>query len=107
MRDSGRYPSEVPSFEKVRGLRFGTAEVEHLGRISNREVVGLPLDAKRLIVERAAKYDVDEVMLTMITHKLSDKNRSLSTARRGVLAGSEMSEPPTSPAERDRFELRS
>lgn len=73
MRDSGRYPSAVPAFEKLRGIRFGTAEVEHLGRVANREVSGLPVEVKRQIVERAAKYDTDEVMLTMITHKLADK----------------------------------
>jgi luciferase family oxidoreductase group 1 len=73
MRDSGRYPSVVPAFEKVKGIRFGADEAEHLSRISNREVVGLPSEVKKQIMERAAKYDMDEVMLTMITHKLSDK----------------------------------
>jgi luciferase family oxidoreductase group 1 len=73
MRDSGRYPSAVPAFERVKGIHFGTEQVEHLTRISNREVVGLPHEVKKQIVERAARYDADEVMLTMITHKLSDK----------------------------------
>jgi alkanesulfonate monooxygenase SsuD/methylene tetrahydromethanopterin reductase-like flavin-dependent oxidoreductase (luciferase family) len=73
MRDSGRYPSVVPPFEKLKGIRFGADEAAYLSRISNREVTGLPLEVKRQIVERATKYDADEVMLTMITHKLSDK----------------------------------
>jgi alkanesulfonate monooxygenase SsuD/methylene tetrahydromethanopterin reductase-like flavin-dependent oxidoreductase (luciferase family) len=73
MRDSGRYPSVVPAFEKLKGVRFGANEAEHLRRISNREVVGLPLEVKKQILDRAAKYDADEVMLTMITHRLSDK----------------------------------
>jgi luciferase family oxidoreductase group 1 len=73
MRDSGRYPSAVPAFEKLKDIRFGAHETEYLSRISNREVIGLPLEVKKQILERATKYDADEVMLTMITHKLSDK----------------------------------
>ena len=73
MRDSGKYPSAVPAFEKVRSIRFGADQVEYLSRISNREVTGLPLEAKNQIMERARKYDADEVMLTMITHKQTDK----------------------------------
>jgi alkanesulfonate monooxygenase SsuD/methylene tetrahydromethanopterin reductase-like flavin-dependent oxidoreductase (luciferase family) len=73
MRDSGRYPSAVPAFEKLKDIRFGAHEAEYLSRISNREVIGLPLEVKKQILERATKYDADEVMLTMITHKLSDK----------------------------------
>jgi luciferase family oxidoreductase group 1 len=73
MRDSGRYPSVVPANEKVQGIRFGAEEEAHLSRISNREIVGLPSEAKKQIMERAKKYDADEVMLTVITHKPSDK----------------------------------
>jgi luciferase family oxidoreductase group 1 len=73
MRDSGRYPSVVPAFERVKGIGFGADQLEHLRRISNREITGLPLEAKHQIVERAKRYDADEVMLTMITHTLSDK----------------------------------
>jgi luciferase family oxidoreductase group 1 len=73
MRDSGRYPSAVPAFDKVNGVRFGADQTEYLKRISNREVVGLPLEVKEQILERAKAYDADEVMLTMITHQLSDK----------------------------------
>jgi luciferase family oxidoreductase group 1 len=73
MRDSGRYPSVVPAFEKVRSIRFEAEQTEYLSRISNREVTGLPPQARDQIIERAKKYDADEVMLTMITHKLTDK----------------------------------
>jgi hypothetical protein len=57
----------------LKDIRFGAHEVEYLSRISNREVIGLPLEVKKQILERATKYDADEVMLTMITHKLLDK----------------------------------
>jgi luciferase family oxidoreductase group 1 len=73
MRDSGRYPSAVPAFESLRTIRFGADQTEHLRRISNREVIGLPLDVRKQVLDRAEKYDADEVMLTMITHRLSDK----------------------------------
>jgi luciferase family oxidoreductase group 1 len=73
MRDSGRYPSVVPTFEKLKGVRFGAEQMDHLRRISNREVSGLPSEVKKQILERATKYDADEVMLTMITHQPSDK----------------------------------
>jgi luciferase family oxidoreductase group 1 len=76
MRDSGRYPSSVPSLEALKGVHFGAKEEAHLSRISNREVVGLPGDARRQILERAKNYDADEVLLTMVTHKISDKIES-------------------------------
>ncbi len=73
MRDSGRYPSVVPASEKLKEIRFGDDKTEYLSRIANREVAGLPLEVKDQIVERAKRYDADEVMLTMITHEQSDK----------------------------------
>jgi hypothetical protein len=57
----------------MKGVHFGANEVDHLARIANREVVGLPGEAKKQILERAKTYDADEVMLTMVTHKLADK----------------------------------
>jgi len=76
MRDSGRYPSFVPKPEAMKTVHFGANEEAHLKRIANREVVGLPSEAKKQILERAKNYDADEVLLTMITHKLSDKIES-------------------------------
>ncbi len=73
MRDSGRYPTSVPAPEGMKDVKFGTNELAHLERIANRQVVGLPSEAKKQILERAKNYDADEVMLTMVTHKLSDK----------------------------------
>jgi len=76
MRDSGRYPASVPAPEAIKNVQFGANEEKHLARIANREVVGLPGEAKKLILERAKTYEADEVMLTMITHQLSDKIES-------------------------------
>jgi luciferase family oxidoreductase group 1 len=76
MRDSGRYPASVPSPEAIKDVHWGAIEEEHLSRIANRQVVGLPGEAKKQILERAIHYDADEVLLTMITHKLSDKIES-------------------------------
>jgi alkanesulfonate monooxygenase SsuD/methylene tetrahydromethanopterin reductase-like flavin-dependent oxidoreductase (luciferase family) len=73
MRDSGRYPSVVPAYDKLQGIRLGADEEKYLSRISNREVVGLPPEVINQVMERAKKYDADEAMLTMITHKPSDK----------------------------------
>src|SRR5579871_2145539 len=76
MRDSGRYPTSVPTPEAMNGVHFGAKEADYLARIANREVVGLPSEAKKLILERAKNYDADEVMLTMITYRLADKIES-------------------------------
>jgi luciferase family oxidoreductase group 1 len=73
MRDSGRYPTSVPAPEAMKNVHFGANELAHLERIANRQIVGLPGEAKKQILERAKNYDADEVMLTMVTHKLSDK----------------------------------
>jgi alkanesulfonate monooxygenase SsuD/methylene tetrahydromethanopterin reductase-like flavin-dependent oxidoreductase (luciferase family) len=67
------YPTSVPAPEAIKDVHFGANEEAHLSRIANREIVGLPNEAKKQILERAKKYDADEVMLTMVTHKLSDK----------------------------------
>src|SRR5580693_6815729 len=56
MRDSGRYPSSVPAPETIKGVHFGPGEKAHLSSIANREVVGLPDDAKQKILERAKAY---------------------------------------------------
>jgi alkanesulfonate monooxygenase SsuD/methylene tetrahydromethanopterin reductase-like flavin-dependent oxidoreductase (luciferase family) len=76
MRDSGRYPASVPAPEAMTRVQFGANEKSHLERIANREVVGLPSEAKKQVLERVKKYEADEVMLTMITHKLADKIES-------------------------------
>ncbi len=76
MRDSGRYPASVPAPETIKHVQFGAKEEAHLARIANREVVGLPGEARNLILERAKTYNADEVMLTMITHQLADKIES-------------------------------
>jgi len=76
MRDSGKYPTSVPAPGAMKKVHFGANEEGHLARIANREVVGLPNEAKKQILERAKNYDADEVMLTMITHKLADKIES-------------------------------
>ena len=76
MRDSGRYPTSVPAPESLKSVSFGAHEMAHLAQIANREVVGLPTEAKKQILERAKNYDADEVLLTMTTHKLADKIES-------------------------------
>ena len=76
MRDSGSYPSFVPAPEVMKGVHFSATEESYLARIANREVVGLPSEAMKQIRERAKEYDADEVLLTMITHQLSDKTES-------------------------------
>jgi luciferase family oxidoreductase group 1 len=73
MRDSGRYPSAIPSPQTLAQTTFGEEQKLHLARIANREVVGLPGDAKRQILERAQRYEADEVMLTAIAYSSSDK----------------------------------
>ena len=76
MRDSGRYPASVPPPEAMKTVHFGANEEAHLRRLANREIVGLPGEAKKQILARAKTYDADEVMLTMIAHKLADKIES-------------------------------
>ena len=73
MRDSGRYPSAIPASATIQGVQFGESEKAYLSSIANREVVGLPDEVKREILKRAKAYDADEVLLTMLTHRLSDK----------------------------------
>lgn len=76
MRDSGNYPTSVPTPEAIKSFNIGAKEVGYLESIANREIVGIASEAKKEILERAKAYDADEVMFTMITHKLSDKVES-------------------------------
>lgn len=77
MRDSGRYPSVLPSPETLARITFGPPEQEHLRRIANREVIGLPDDIRQQIIDRASAYEADEVMLTMMAYDVADKIESL------------------------------
>jgi hypothetical protein len=61
---SFRYPTIVYSPESLRKFRIGTEEATYLQDIANREIVGLPEDAKSAITERAKTYNADEVLLT-------------------------------------------
>jgi luciferase family oxidoreductase group 1 len=73
MRDGGRYPHSVPSPQTLENVHFSAEQVSYLAQISNREVVGLPDDARNRILERANRYQADEVMLTTMTHDIADK----------------------------------
>lgn len=76
MRDSGNYPSAVPSPETLERITFTAAQGAYLEKISNREITGLVSDVVKEIEERAAAYGADEVMLTMMTFDIEDKIRA-------------------------------
>lgn len=76
MRDSGNYPKAVPSPATLDRIEFSASQRAYLTQISNREVVGLIDDAIAAIEERAAAYEADEVMLTMMCFDIEDKIRA-------------------------------
>nr|WP_281409604.1 MsnO8 family LLM class oxidoreductase [Martelella sp. HB161492] len=76
MRDSGTYPQAVPAPDGLRTLVFSDRQATYLGMIANREVTGLIDDVAAGIRARAAAYDADEVMLTMMTFDIEDKVRA-------------------------------
>ena len=76
MRDSGRYPASLPSPQTLGSFTPGPVEADYLQQISNREVIGLPAAIHRLILDRALKYEADEVMLTTMAYSLADKIES-------------------------------
>ena len=73
MRDSGRYPSVLPSPSSLATLEIGERERAYLDQIANRELVGTPGEVRRQIVERAERYQADEVMLAAMAYSLADK----------------------------------
>jgi luciferase family oxidoreductase group 1 len=73
MRDTGRYPHSVPSPQTLERVQYSADQVSYLGQVANREVVGLPDDAGKKIIERALQYEADEVMLTTMTYDIEDK----------------------------------
>ena len=73
MRDSGRYPRSVPSSATLAEVDFGEKAEAYLSKIANREVTGTPSEVREKILERAAAYDADEVMLAMMANRLDDK----------------------------------
>jgi len=77
MRDSGHYPSALPCPKTLQNVQIGLAERAYLNQIANREVVGLPLDVRRQIIERAQRYQADEVMLSVMAYSLNDKIEAL------------------------------
>lgn len=73
MRDTGHYPDSVPSSQTLERVQYSADQMSYLDRISNREVVGLPGEVREKLIERAARYEADEVMLTTMTHGIADK----------------------------------
>jgi luciferase family oxidoreductase group 1 len=73
LRDSGRFPSVVPSAASLQNFVLNEDQRNYLRQIGNREVTGMPAEVKHQILERAKVYDADEVILTSMTHQLSDK----------------------------------
>ncbi len=73
MRDSGNYPTMLPSPSSLATFEFGVREQEHLAGIANREVIGMPRDVREQILERARRYEADEVMLAAMAYSLEDK----------------------------------
>jgi luciferase family oxidoreductase group 1 len=76
MRDNGTYPPAVPSPSSLARVEFSRNQVAYLDQIANREVTGLIDDVVGQIKARAAAYDADEVMLTMMAHDIEDKIRA-------------------------------
>ncbi len=73
MRDSGRYPPVLPSPQSLARVAFGDRERAYLDQIANREVIGTPQEVQRQIIERAERYQADEVMLATMAYSLADK----------------------------------
>jgi luciferase family oxidoreductase group 1 len=73
LRDSGRYPSMVPSAKTMQNFTLTEEQDNYLRGVANREVTGLPSEVKRKILERAEQYEADEAMLTCMAHQLADK----------------------------------
>ena len=77
MRDSGRYPTYLPSPQTLSSWEPAEQEREHLLKIANREVVGSPETVAQDLRDRAELYQADEVMLTMMCYGLEDKLQTL------------------------------
>jgi luciferase family oxidoreductase group 1 len=73
MRDTGNYPSAIPSPETLGRVQFSSSHVEYLERISRREVIGTADTIKRTIEDRAAEFGADETMLAMMSYNVDDK----------------------------------
>lgn len=76
MRDSGNYPTSVPSPQTLHNMKFNVNQLSYLDKIANREVTGLIDDVIDKIHERAQAYGADEVMLTMMAFDIDDKIRA-------------------------------
>jgi luciferase family oxidoreductase group 1 len=72
-RDTGQYPSFLPSSASLSNVTIGPDERAYLDDISNREVVGTPTQVRDQILRRALRYQADEVMLSTMASCLHDK----------------------------------
>lgn len=75
-RDQGQPYDGVPSPELALEGEFSQQELAYLAQQQERAIEGDPDAVKRGILEVAAKYDVDEVIVLTITHDYEDRKRS-------------------------------
>ena len=75
-RDQGRPYDGVPAPELALEGEFTLQERAYLEQQQNRAIEGDPDVVKRGILEIAAKYDVEEVIVLTITHDYEDRKRS-------------------------------
>ncbi|MDA1257702.1 MAG: LLM class flavin-dependent oxidoreductase [Chloroflexi bacterium] len=75
-RDQGQPIDGVPAPELALDGEFTQQELAYLAHQQSRAIEGDPDTVKRGILEIAAAYDVDEVIVLTITHDYEDRKRS-------------------------------
>ena len=75
-RDQGQPYNGIPASELALEDQFSQAELAYLAQQQEWAIEGDPDVVKRGVLEVAAKYDVDEVIVLTITHDYEDRKRS-------------------------------
>jgi luciferase family oxidoreductase group 1 len=75
-RDQGQPYDGVPSPELALEGEFSQQELAYIAQQQERAIEGDPDVVKRGILELAARYEVDEVIVLTITHDYEDRKRS-------------------------------
>jgi alkanesulfonate monooxygenase SsuD/methylene tetrahydromethanopterin reductase-like flavin-dependent oxidoreductase (luciferase family) len=75
-RDQGQPYDGVPAPELALEGEFSQQELAYMAQQQERAIEGDPDVVKRGILELAARYEVDEVIVLTITHDYEDRSRS-------------------------------
>ncbi len=75
-----------PPPEEAIAYAYNASERDLLGKLERRSIAGTPSTVRKRLVEMAAEYEVDEIVVLTITYDFAARVQIVRAARRGLRA---------------------